>query len=85
MFIDEYLKNSNDQFVPLPFWGNAALYWGDNGGRRSGHDRRKSTRPYDGPERRSGHSRRQLFDRRRGLVSLFYPGHERRRIFSFPH
>jgi hypothetical protein len=40
----------------------------DNGGTRTGSDRRKSIQPYDGNERRSGRDRRKGFDRRSGLA-----------------
>jgi len=53
----------------------------DNGGRRSGFDRRKFSYTLHIPERRSGKDRRSGFDRR--VVSLSYRGDkERRRIFQ---
>jgi hypothetical protein len=39
----------------------------DNGGTRTGIDRRKSNQPYKGSERRSGKDRRKGVDRRNGL------------------
>ena len=39
----------------------------DNGGSRSGRDRRQSRLPFTGKERRSGKERRKGFDRRSGL------------------
>ena len=40
----------------------------DNGGTRSGKERRQSQKSYQGPERRSGQDRRRGFDRRSGLA-----------------
>ena len=40
----------------------------DNGGARSGEDRRKITKPFDGEEKRSGKDRRKGEDRRSGLT-----------------
>jgi hypothetical protein len=40
----------------------------DKGGTRTGTDRRKDLRPYDGIEKRSGSDRRKGFDRRSGLA-----------------
>lgn len=40
----------------------------DQGGTRSGHDRRQNHEPYEGIERRSGRDRRKGFDRRSGLA-----------------
>lgn len=39
----------------------------DQGGTRSGRERRQSTAPRDGAERRSGRDRRRGFDRRSGI------------------
>jgi hypothetical protein len=39
----------------------------DNGGTRSGQDRRQLGEPYSGEERRSGRDRRRGYDRRTGL------------------
>ena len=39
----------------------------DNGGTRSGNERRLGRLSYQGPERRSGQDRRRGFDRRAGL------------------
>jgi hypothetical protein len=40
----------------------------DNGGTRSGQDRRKNKKKYHGLERRSGEDRRKIPDRRCGLT-----------------
>ena len=40
----------------------------DNGGTRTGIDRRKSNQPYKGNERRSGKDRRNGVDRRSGIA-----------------
>ena len=40
----------------------------DNGGTRSGHDRRKNSKKHHGSERRSGEDRRKIPDRRGGLT-----------------
>jgi hypothetical protein len=49
----------------------------DKGGTRSGTDRRKKIKPYNGEERRSGLDRRRGFDRRSGLARR--RTHDRRR------
>jgi hypothetical protein len=49
----------------------------DRGGSRSGVDRRKNIKPYNGEERRSGWDRRRGFDRRSGLARR--RTHDRRR------
>lgn len=45
----------------------AAVNIMDNGGTRSGLERRRQSQPYKGAERRSGKDRRRGHDRRNGL------------------
>ena len=40
----------------------------DNGGTRSGQDRRKITKPFEGENKRSGKDRRKGGDRRSGMT-----------------
>ena len=40
----------------------------DNGGTRSGKDRRKNKKKFEGMEKRSGEDRRRISDRRSGLT-----------------
>ncbi|MDJ0828392.1 MAG: hypothetical protein QNI92_01000 [Desulfobacterales bacterium] len=56
--------------------GQEPVFWGDNGGRRSGEERRRILVGL-----RSGMDRRLVTDRRRSPISKLYPKYERRRIF----
>jgi hypothetical protein len=47
--------SSEDQEIP------------DQGGSRSGNDRRQNPEPFEGSERRTGRDRRRGFDRRSGI------------------
>ena len=56
----------------------------DNGGTRSGFERRQYTFDIHIPERRSGKDRRSGEDRRQTLVTRKNPAVERREAFSQP-
>ena len=55
----------------------------DNGGTRSGRDRRKSKSMGRNPERRTGHERRSEIDRRSGQRIRWELSVERRDTFKF--
>jgi hypothetical protein len=62
------------------------LHFPDNGGRRSGIERRRFQYTSHIPERRSGHDRRSGFDRRSGIDRRTLErrqGEERRTAFLF--
>jgi hypothetical protein len=53
----------------------------DQGGTRSGRDRRKSPEPFEGNDRRSGRDRRRGFDRRSGIERRRSNGRRSERYF----
>lgn len=53
----------------------------DNGGTRSGVDRRRSAADFDGDDRRSGRDRRRGFDRRSGIDRRRATDRRSRRFF----
>jgi len=53
----------------------------DQGGTRSGRDRRKDLEPFEGNDRRSGRDRRRGFDRRSGIERRRSNGRRSERYF----
>jgi hypothetical protein len=53
----------------------------DQGGMRSGRERRKASESYEGSERRSGRDRRRGFDRRSGIERRRSSGRRNGRYF----
>ena len=53
----------------------------DQGGSRSGTERRKGPEPFEGSERRSGRDRRRGFDRRSGIERRRSSGRRSERYF----
>ncbi|MDJ0829355.1 MAG: hypothetical protein QNI92_05855 [Desulfobacterales bacterium] len=58
------------------------FYLKDNGGRRSGNERRAIMDTFFVPEKRHGSDRRQIIDRRDIPLTPLAPYKERRRVFS---
>jgi hypothetical protein len=53
----------------------------DNGGMRTGSERRQAAEPFEGSERRAGRDRRRGFDRRSGIDRRWAADRRSRRLF----
>jgi hypothetical protein len=60
---------------------DAKLELEDNGGMRTGNERRQTADPFEGSERRTGRDRRRGFDRRSGIDRRWAADRRSRRLF----